>query len=77
MLEIDISLDKSQELIIPQLWNLCCDWASLGYHYFQIVLVLNFPLNGKNSAQPHTIVKQICFPNGSVLFLSVFSLPKN
>ena len=25
-------------------------------------------LNGKISAQPHTIVKQICFPNGNVLF---------
>ena len=23
---------------------------------------------GKISAQPHTIVKQICFPNGNVLF---------
>ena len=32
---------------------------------------------GKISAQPHTIVKQICFPNGSVLFLSLFSLSKN
>ena len=29
---------------------------------------------GKISAQPHTIVKQICFPNGNVLFLSLFSL---
>ena len=27
---------------------------------------------GKISAQPHTFVKQICFPNGSVLFLSLF-----
>ena len=32
---------------------------------------------GKISAQPHTIVKQICFPNGNVLFLSLFSLSKN
>ena len=32
---------------------------------------------GKISAQPHTIVKQICFPNGDVLFLSLFSLSKN
>ena len=32
---------------------------------------------GKFSAQPHTIVKQICFPNGNVLFLSLFSLFKN
>ena len=32
---------------------------------------------GKISAQPHTIVKQICFPNGNVLFLSLFSLFKN
>ena len=32
---------------------------------------------GKISAQPHTIVKQICFPNGDVLFLSMLSLSKN
>ena len=31
----------------------------------------------KISAQPHTIVKQICFPDGNVLFLSLFSLSKN
>ena len=34
-------------------------------------------LFGKVSAQPHTIVKQICFPNGNVLFLSLFPLFKN
>ena len=32
---------------------------------------------GKISAQPHTIFKQICFPNGNVMFLSLFSLSKN
>ena len=32
---------------------------------------------GTVSAQPHTIVKQICFPNGDVLFISLFSLVKN
>ena len=32
---------------------------------------------GKVSVEPHTIVKQICFPNGNVLFLSLFSLFKN
>ena len=32
---------------------------------------------GKISAQPHTVVKQICFPNGNLLFLSFFSLSKN
>ena len=31
----------------------------------------------KISAQPHTIVKQIWFPNGNALFLSLFSLSKN
>ena len=31
----------------------------------------------KVSAQPHTIVKQICFPNGNALFLLLFSLFKN
>ena len=33
--------------------------------------------SGKVSAQPRTIVKQICFPNGNVLFLSLFSQFKN
>ena len=33
--------------------------------------------DGKVSAQPHTIVKQICFPDGNVLFMSLFSLFKN
>ena len=32
---------------------------------------------GKISAQSFAIVKQICFPNGNVLFLSLFSLSKN
>ena len=32
---------------------------------------------GTVSAQPHTIVKQICFPNGNLLFISSFSLVKN
>ena len=32
---------------------------------------------GKIPAQPHTIVKQICFPNGNVLFWSLFYLSKN
>ena len=35
------------------------------------------PKSGKISAQPHTIVKQICFPNGNVMFLTLFSLSKN
>ena len=38
---------------------------------------LNIKLQGKISAQFHTIVKNICFPNGNVLFLSLFSLSKN
>ena len=37
----------------------------------------NHQILGKVSAQPHTIVKQICFPNGNVFFLSLFSLFKN
>ena len=32
---------------------------------------------GKISAHPHTILKQIRFPNGNPLFLSLFSLSKN
>ena len=35
------------------------------------------PFFGKISAQPPTIVKQICFPNGNALFLTLFSLSKN
>ena len=36
-----------------------------------------FAYRGKISAQPYTIVKQICFPDGNVLFLSLFSLSRN
>ena len=32
---------------------------------------------GKVSAQPYTIVKTNLFPNGNVLFFSLFSLVKN
>ena len=38
---------------------------------------LSFYTKSKISAQPHTIVKQIYFPIGNVLFLSWFSLSKN
>ena len=34
-------------------------------------------ITGKIFAQPHTVVKQFCFPDGNVLFLSLFSLCKN
>ena len=51
---------------------------------FNFLRVNNLTINffaekqrGKISAQPHTIVKQICFPNGNLLFLSLFSLSKN
>ena len=40
-------------------------------------IIVKKPWFGKISAQPHTIIKQICFPNGSVLFLLLFSLSKN
>ena len=39
-------------------------------------MVMHYPKD-KVSVQPHSIVKQICFPNGNVLFLSLFSLFKN
>ena len=44
-----------------------------------VVMSLNssWAIFGKISAQPHTIVKQICFPEDNVLFLSLFSLSKN
>ena len=35
------------------------------------------PIRGKISVQAHTIVKQICFSDGNVLFLSLLSLSKN
>ena len=48
---------------------------------FFAVLLTNFSttwgIYGKSSAQPHTIVKQICFPNGNVLLLSLFFLSTN
>ena len=48
------------------------------YKYiFLIFLFIYFfeDTKGKISTQHHTIVKQICFPNGHVLFLSfVFSI---
>ena len=37
----------------------------------------NITIMGKIYAKPHTIVKQICFPNGNALSLSLFSLLKN
>ena len=50
----------------------------LGVKGLTVVACLSFKrIKGKISAQPYTIVKQICFPNGNVLFLSLFSLSKN
>ena len=51
-----------RSVAIPQKLNSCktaliCRWTE-----FQV------KNTGKISAQPHTIVKQICFPNGNVLF---------
>ena len=45
--------------------------------FFSDYLNVYYGESGKVSAQPHTIVKQICFPNGNVLFLALFSLSKN
>ena len=59
--QIGYSLER-QNVIIKK----CDTWFSMAEIKF-----------GKFSAQPHTIVKQICFPNGNVLFLSLFSLFKN
>ena len=41
--------------------------------YSQVLFVF-IKTEGKISAQPQTIVKQICFLNGNLLFLSLFSL---
>ena len=51
-------------------------WYLHRYHpqyYHHLV----FPYFSSVKLKPHTIVKQICFPNGNVLFLSLFSLFKN
>ena len=42
-----------------------------------ISIRVSLTVPGKISLQPHTIVKQICFPNGNVLCLSLFFLSKN
>ena len=47
------------------------------YRWLMYKCYMNIRWTGKVSAQPHTIVKQICFPNGNVLFLSLFPLFKN
>ena len=41
------------------------------------VLYVRYGYDGIISTQPPTIVKQIYFPNGNVLLLSLFSLSKN
>ena len=56
-----------------------CAWTEKGNpdgNCLSFHLELN-AAHGKISAQLHTIVKQVCFPNGNVLFLSLFSLSKN
>ena len=63
------------------------DWRSGCFCHANNIDLINEPLKtkssvqrtilGKISTQPHTIVKQICFPNGNVLFLSLFSLSRN
>ena len=52
-------------------------WVSLHIPNLLSFFLPNTMGLGKISAQPHTIVKQICFLNGNVLFLSLFSLSKN
>ena len=47
---------------------------SKGWSVSLYLLIIFF---GKISALAHPIVKQICFSNGNVLFLSLFSLSKN
>ena len=49
----------------------------LSYVLPPLASFLAAPEIGKISAQLHTTVKQICFPSGNVLFLSLFSLYKN
>ena len=52
-------------------------WVSLHIPNLLSFFLPNTMGLGKISAQPHTIVKQICFLNGNVLFLLLFSLSKN
>ena len=46
-------------------------------HHSPLVNFLLLRKIHKIFAQPHTIVKQICFPNGNVFFLSLLSLSNN
>ena len=48
---------------------------SKGWSVYSLCLLIIFSV--KISALAHPIVKQICFSNGNVLFLSLFSLSKN
>ena len=71
--KIEFNAFLNSRLLTPNVLQFIPLYMSL--HFFKIEWFTD--IFGKNSAQPHTIVKQICFPNGNVLFLSLFSLSKN
>ena len=52
-------------------------WSRFSENRKEEIIIFVEKKGGKISAQPHTIVKQISFPNSNVLFLSLFALSKN
>ena len=60
----------TQIVVEPSVWVIC----STCQYIKQLVDINDL---GKISAQPHTNCKTNLFPNGNVLFLSLFSLSKN
>ena len=52
-------------------------WSRFSENRKEEIIIFVEKKGGKISAQPHTIVKQISFPNSNVLFLSFFALSKN
>ena len=75
------SFEFSEWTVKVQLYEIC-DSVSTSISFITPPLTFGKLKNidiaaGKVSAQPHTIVKQICFPNGDVSFFSLFSLFKN
>ena len=49
-------------------------FSMIDHYYIQTLFLAQ--KSGKISAQPHIIVKQICFPNGNVLFFYCFLYPR-
>ena len=81
----DVYLRLSRELQTNFInkFNVSNDFKSFIHRAFEVIQKLIFQhiryrvtTNGKTSAQPHTIVKQICFLNGNVFFCHCFLYPR-